>query len=425
MPLLTSLRAVSREACPKEAGSGRLHLTPFRSLLIFLAIALFVTLSCTQAGLGGGFDGWGGPAISGDSIYQPSKKGSDRASLRVFSAFNGTDEGRFTAGGEPIAIYGTPLIVDIPGGGTMIYTTMVYSGDGGDFGRIFAVRKGDTAESAWEFPAQGQDTVDPIFGGVAYSRDTNTVYFGSEDGNLYALDALDGSPKIGTGGAFFPAKSPIWSTPTVDNGIVYFGTMGGTLFGVREEGGKVMEFKAGGAIAANPVVKDGVVYVGSFNKNFYAIDPSGRVRWSFPTGNWIWAEALLAQDPRAGDIIFVGSLDGVIYALEANSGTPRWASPVGQGIRGKPVLASRSLTSGRTSSLIDQVLVVGSRNGMVFGFDANTGTAAWEQPFAAGERVLAPLAARNNVVFVSNTDYDLFAIDASTGQSIPNWVTGQ
>lgn len=308
----------------------------------------------------------------------------------------------------------------------MIFTTVVYSSDDDEFGRIYAVREGDLVDNAWVFPSQGQDTVGPIFGGVAYSRDTNTVYFGSDDGNLYALDALDGSPKkIDTSGAFFPAESPIWSTPTIDNGIVYFGTMGGTLFGVREGGGKVMEFKAGGAIAANPVVEDGVVYVGSFNKNFYAIDPNGRVRWSFPTGNWIWAEALLARDPRAGQVIFVGSLDGVIYALEASSGTPRWAHKVGQGIRGKPTLASRSHTSRGTSSLIDQVLVVGSRNGMVFGFDANTGEAVWQQPFDAGERVLAPLAALNNVVFVSNTDYDLFAIDASTGQSMPNWFTGQ
>ncbi|MEE9249241.1 MAG: hypothetical protein V3U79_11190, partial [Dehalococcoidia bacterium] len=97
--------------------------------------------------------------ISGDSIYQPSKKGSDRASLRVFSAFNGTDEGRFTARGEPIAIYGTPLVVDIPGGGRMVYTTMVYSGDGGEFGRIFAVQEGDLVDSVWEFPSQGQDIV--------------------------------------------------------------------------------------------------------------------------------------------------------------------------------------------------------------------------------------------------------------------------
>ena len=83
------------------------------------------------------------------------------------------------------------------------------------------------------------DSVGSIFGGVAYSQATNTVYFGADDGMLYALDAGTGEPKLGTGGVFFPAEAPIWSTPMVENGVVYFGTMDGILYGVGETGGKI------------------------------------------------------------------------------------------------------------------------------------------------------------------------------------------
>ena len=90
------------------------------------------------------------------------------------------------------------------------------------------------------------NTVGVIFGGVTYSETSNTVYFGADDGMLYALDANTGESKLGTGGVFFPAESPIWGGTLVQGGVVYFGTMDGRLYGVSENGGKTLEFRGGG-----------------------------------------------------------------------------------------------------------------------------------------------------------------------------------
>ncbi|MFQ5874244.1 MAG: PQQ-binding-like beta-propeller repeat protein [Dehalococcoidia bacterium] len=391
--------------------SRRKPLPPGIALLLLLLLVL-VSLSCGPAGLGVNFTGWAGPVVVDDAVYLASKKGADRASVRALSAFDGNEQGRFTPTVKLEAIYGTPVVE-----GNTLYTTSVYQSNGTEFGRVYAVDV-NSLVTAWEFPPLGRDDMGPVFGGVAFSPDTSTIYVGSADGKLYALDASDGTPKRGAGGVVFDAKSPIWGAPVVDKGIVYFGTMGGTLFGVNEGGGKAFEFRVGGAIAATPLVKDGVVYVGSFDKKFYAIVPGiNKPKWTFSGDNWFWGEAILAQVPGTGDIIFVGSLDGKVYALNAGSGNPVWLQPfqTGQGIRAGPVLANRTSFSGPFANVTDQVLVVGSRDGMVYGLDPISGKLAWKEPFDAGGRVLAPPTAVNNIIYVSNTDHDLFALDAETG----------
>ena len=420
MPFVNSSEKISWKAEPYRSGPSWLN--PIRTRLILLSFALMVlvTLSCTGVGRGVAFEGWAGPVISGETVYLASRKGTSNASVRAFDAFNGSAIARFTARGEPTAIYGTPVIE-----GGSLYTTSMHELGGDEYGRVWSVNIDDLSVMNWQFPDQGENVMGAVFGGPAFSSETNTVYVASADGKLYAIDALDGTPKRSGSGVMFDAKSPIWSTPVVSNGVVYFGTMAGTLYGIREEGGKVLEFKAGGALAATPLVRDGVVYIGSFDKKFYAI-AGGRPRWIFPGGNWFWGEALLATGPRGRDIIFVGSLDGNLYALDADNGGLLWPPfKTGDGIRGGPVLASKTFTAGPFASLADQVLVVGSRDSMVYGLNPVTGDPVWP-PFDAEARVLAPLEAQGNVVYFANVDHTLFAIDASTGGLMPNWfVAGQ
>lgn len=58
-----------------------------------------------------------------------------------------------------------------------------------------------------------------------------SVYVGSEDTNLYAIDAATGNEEwvFGTG-------SPIESSPIVADGTVFFGSNGGTLYAVETDG---------------------------------------------------------------------------------------------------------------------------------------------------------------------------------------------
>src|SRR5262249_41900622 len=96
------------------------------------------------------------------------------------------------------------------------------------------------------------------------------VYVGTNDGNLYALDANTGTVnwKSGIGGE-------IDSSPAVVNGRVYVGTSIGDSAGLIDAlnattGALLWAYPAGGWITASPTVVNGVVYIGSQDHNFYA-----------------------------------------------------------------------------------------------------------------------------------------------------------
>jgi outer membrane protein assembly factor BamB len=62
-------------------------------------------------------------------------------------------------------------------------------------------------------------------------------------------------------------------------------------------------------------VADGIVYVGSNDKNLYAIDAvTGKEKWHFATGDWVDSSPAVADG-----IVYVGSNDKNLYAIGANS----------------------------------------------------------------------------------------------------------
>lgn len=93
------------------------------------------------------------------------------------------------------------------------------------------------------------------------------VYFGSQDRSCYALDTLSGVQKW-----FFPTGDMVDSSPTVVNGIVYFGSDDHKLYALDAASGQNhWSFQTGGKVQSSPTVVDGIVYVGSDDGKLYAI----------------------------------------------------------------------------------------------------------------------------------------------------------
>ena len=92
------------------------------------------------------------------------------------------------------------------------------------------------------------------------------VYIGSEDNNVYALDAGSGS-KIWS----YSASSAVDSSPAVANGVVYVGSEDSNLYALNaSSGGTVWTYGTGYTIESSPAIANGVVYVGSDDQNVYA-----------------------------------------------------------------------------------------------------------------------------------------------------------
>ena len=237
---------------------------------------------------------------------------------------------RFRAGGP---IVSTPAVAD----GTVYFGSADHS--------VYAVDE-HTGLLRWKFATHGRVSSSPA---VVEGR----VYVGSYDGNLYALDAASGKLvwKFATEGERrFSARhlhgaepaaelmsdpfDVFLSSPVVAAGTVYFGSGDGHVYAVAAEDGLLRwRFKTGNVVHASPALADGVLYVGSWDSYFYALDAkSGAQRWRFKTG----------EDPAIGNqvgiqssaaiangVVYFGCRDSHLYALDAASGAQRWAFATG------------------------------------------------------------------------------------------------
>ena len=134
--------------------------------------------------------------------------------------------------------------------------------------------------------------------------------------------------------------SQISSAPAIGaDGTIYIGS-GEKVFAVDPADGSVLSgwpFATADLVKATPVV-DAVnnnIYVGSLDDNLYAISPNGLEQWRLQTNGDLVSSAVLDENR----ILYQGSMDGVLYALQAQNGAVQWTYPAGAGIAETPVLA--------------------------------------------------------------------------------------
>jgi outer membrane protein assembly factor BamB len=231
----------------------------------------------------------------------------------------------------------------------------------------------------WKFATHGRITSSAA---VADGR----VYFGSYDSTFYALDAQSGALawKFATAGerrfsgrhlhGAEPAAEMMpdpfdffLSSPAVAAGLVYFGSGDGNVYALDAGSGTLRwKFATGNVVHASPAVADGTVYVGSWDSYFYALDAAtGQQRWRFKTGedpainNQVGIQSSAAV---ADGMVYFGCRDSHLYALDAASGQPRWSFPT----KGSWVISSPAVRNGT-------VYFATSDSGLLLGLDAKTG----------------------------------------------------
>ena len=128
-----------------------------------------------------------------------------------------------------------------------------------------------------------------------------TVYVGSRDETLYAVDAATGSQEW----AFTQPSSLVRSSPTVVDGTVYVGSWDDTLYAVdAATGNQEWAFtQPSVGVWSSPTVADGTVYVGSYDDTLYAVDAAtGSQEWAFtqPSSS-VWSSPTFVADPEDGD----------------------------------------------------------------------------------------------------------------------------
>jgi outer membrane protein assembly factor BamB len=160
-----------------------------------------------------------------------------------------------------------------------------------------------------------------------------TVYFGCEDGNLYALSTISGATRWAT-----QLGGPVKAAPAYYGGRLYVGDYGGYMNAVDAGSGKLIwqsgslgpGFGGTGQFYSTPAVAYGRVYSGNNDGRVYSFDTSdGTLAWSYSTGGYAYSGPTVANTRHSPPTVFIGSFDGNVYAIGAKDGNLRWSRSAG------------------------------------------------------------------------------------------------
>ena len=108
------------------------------------------------------------------------------------------------------------------------------------------------------------------------------------------------------------------STPAIHEGVIFIGSDDGNVYALdaTASGAVLWTYSTGDSVWASPAVADGKVYVGSLNHWFYALDEqTGSLVWSYYTGS---TSRLVSSPAVADGMVFVCDEEGEIFAFQSD-----------------------------------------------------------------------------------------------------------
>jgi outer membrane protein assembly factor BamB len=150
-------------------------------------------------------------------------------------------------------------------------TNFVYAADRS--GRVFKVQADGRPDESFAFGPVGPISSSPAVAG-------DHLYFGSDDGNVYAVNKSTGSKSTGHADWTFPTGARVFSSPAVATStgspaIVVIGSDDGNVYFLEDNGTSVTllaTFSIGAPVRSSPAIdSDGTVYVGADDGRVYAI----------------------------------------------------------------------------------------------------------------------------------------------------------
>lgn len=237
---------------------------------------------------------------------------------------------------------------------------------------------------------------------------TPSLFISSQNQYLYALDPKTGVKKweVNVGGEVKGAPLVLGKyliVPAVD-----------TIYKLNVNTGAILKrYDYGGATASfvsSPAGKGTVFYIGSLDGNMYAIDAeTDLLKWTYTSGaapgTGISSSPLIYN----GTVIF-GAGDGSVHAVNETNGTLAWKTAVGA--------ATDNIISSPVLSL--PYLYVGGADGTLYALDPTTGANLWNYPTLDGSPILSSPAVYGGNIIFGCSDFRLYCIDSTAKQA--RWI---
>jgi eukaryotic-like serine/threonine-protein kinase len=176
------------------------------------------------------------------------------------------------------------------------------------------------------------------------------------------------------------------------------------------------KFRTSGPVFSTPVISNGVVFAGSLDSTLYAVQLStGKLLWKLKTGGEIRSTVCLYKNS-----ILVYSGDATLYSINMQTGDVLWSFKTKGGILGDRRYDFADYF--QSSAVIDNGQVFfGAGDGRVYSLDAETGTLIWT--FKANGIIHTTAALYKDRLFVGSFDGYLYALKKETGQLVWKFKT--
>lgn len=253
-----------------------------------------------------------------------------------------------------------------------------------------------------------------LSGGLSLAYET--LFFGSEDGIVYALDAKTGEVKWQVN-----VKGEVLAAPAIDAGVVVVNTGAGVVFGLDANSGEQLWSHESEVPALTlrgisaPTASNGGALVGT---------PGGKLQVNLlATGQLAWEQTIAAptgateldrivdidsQPLVLGSNIYVISFNGTLAAVEMRSGRVVW---------------KREYAAYRNASIDGNNLYVVDNHSNVFAIDRRNGVELWSQGTLRGRHLTSAAPVGNYVVLGDNYGY-LHWLNKDDGQIVARMDIG-
>ena len=147
-----------------------------------------------------------------------------------------------------------------------------------------------------------------------------------------------------------------------------------------------------------PIIADGRVFVGTMTGILHAMDSNtGKDLWRFKTGGAILHTCAVVENK-----VFFGNCEGKIFAVNAGDGRLLWSVKTGSAIWNSPLVHKG-------------VVVVGSRDGMLYAIVLQTGRIKWKAQ-TGGPLLSSPaLDIETGRLYIGSEDMHVYAFDLDKG----------
>jgi outer membrane protein assembly factor BamB len=245
------------------------------------------------------------------------------------------------------------------------------------------------------------------------------------DGKIYVAD-LQQIQVLGTDGELVQSIAPkdsdgnntagsIYVAPAIgeDYLIVAGQTPAGGFFSAATNPVVKLDIKTGEIIwrfaeAKGQYIESGAIsgdtfVIGNSDGNVYALDvDTGDPKWTFETGHRVWATPLIE-----GDTVYIGSMDRNLYALSLSDGEVLWKFSAKGAFASTPVLQ-------------DGILYIGTFGNRVYAIDADDGTEIWRfPPEKPGENWFwGSPAIDGDAIYAVDVKGTVYKLNAETGEEV-------